>query len=64
MTSYTPLLLNPPSLSLVAHTQTVAELQEAGVPIVAAHGHEAALLMHLDAVDWLITNLAIMRFIS
>ena len=47
----------PPPLALVAHAEAVAELEEAGVPVVAADGHEAALLVHLDAVHRLVTHL-------
>ena len=42
---------------LVAHTQTVAQLQQAGVPVVAAHSHQAALGVDLGAVEGLVRNL-------
>ena len=44
-------------LILVADTQTVAELQQAGVPVVAAHGHQAALGVDLSAVEGLVRHL-------
>ena len=44
-------------LILVADTQTVAQLQQAGVPVVAAHGHQAALGVDLSAVEGLVRNL-------
>ena len=42
---------------LVANTETVAELQQAGVPVVAAHSHQAALGVDLSAVESLVRNL-------
>ena len=44
-------------LILVADTQTVAQLQQAGVPVVAAHSHQAALGVDLGAVEGLVRNL-------
>ena len=42
---------------LVADAETVAELEQAGVPVVAADRHEAALVVHLDAVDRVVAHL-------
>ena len=45
------------SYILVTNTETVAELQQAGVPVVAAHSHQAALGVDLSAVESLVRNL-------
>ena len=44
---------------LVADTQAVAQLQQAGVAVVAAHSHQAALGVDLRAVESLVRNLHI-----
>ena len=44
---------------LVADTQAVAQLQQAGVAVVAAHSHQAALGVDLGTVESLVRNLHI-----
>ena len=44
---------------LVADTQAVAQLQQAGVAVVAANSHQAALGVDFRAVESLVRNLHI-----
>ena len=44
---------------LIADTQTVTQLQQAGVAVVAAHSHQAALGVDLGTVESLVRNLHI-----